>query len=865
MQMEEEIVQVTARISSDGKGTPILGASGDGRENIRGQVEGWWNKVLDMEEAKHQLLFSLPMILSNLFYYLITLVSVMLVGHLGQLQLAGATLANSWFSVTGVAVMVGLSGALETLCGQVFGAKEYQMLGIYLQASCIISLIFSIIISIIWIYTEPILVLLHQSRDIARKAGLYMKFLIPGVFAYSFFQNMLRFLQTQSAVMPLVVLSLLPMLLHISIAYALVQWSGLSFTGAPVATSISLWISMLLLALYVMYAKKFKETWQGFSLHSFHYVFTNMKLALPSAAMNVRSLYHLTICCLCYASLEYWAFEVLVFLAGLLPDSQTTTSLIAICANTEFIAYMITYGLSAAASTRVSNELGADNPERAKHAMNVTLKLSLLLGFCFVLALGFGHNIWIQMFSDSAKIKEEFASVTPLLAISILLDAVQGVLSGVARGCGWQHLAAYINLATFYLIGLPISCLLGFKTNLQYKGLWIGLICGLLCQAGTLFLFTRRAKWSKLDLSSGDKDKDLPLMNEEIEKMEASTSSDGTETPLLRASDDGRENTRVQVGGWWNKVLDMEEAKHQLLFSLPMILTNLFYYLITSVSVMLVGHLGQLQLAGATLANSWFNVTGVAVMVGLSGALETLCGQGFGAKEYQILGIYLQASCIISLIFSIIISIIWFYTEPILVLLHQSHDIARTTALYMHLNTQFIAYMIPVGLGAAASTRVSNELGAGNPKEAKHAMNVTVKLSFLLSFCFALALGFGHNIWIQLFSNSSKIKEQFASVTPLLAISIVLDAIQGVMQGAARGCGWQHSTAYINLSTFYLVGLPISCLLGFKTNLQYKGLWIGLICGLLCQAGTLFLFLRRAKWTKLDLSLDKNKDHPLLV
>lgn len=153
-------------------------------------------------------------------------------------------------------------------------------------------------------------------------------------------------------------------------------------------------------------------------------------------------------------------------------------------------------------STRVSNELGAGHPDRAKHAMGVTLKLSLLLGICFVLALAFGHNIWIQLFSSSSKIKEEFASLTPFLAISILLDAVQGVLSGlyssfccdmccicilifnlkflvrkiivfnivgVTRGCGWQHLAAYVNLVTFYLIGLPISCLLGFKTNLQSK------------------------------------------------------------------------------------------------------------------------------------------------------------------------------------------------------------------------------------------------------------------------------------------------------------------------------------------------------------------------------------------------------------
>lgn len=370
------------------------------------------------------------------------------------------------------------------------------MLGIYLQSSCIISFIFSIIISIIWFYTEPILVLLHQSQDIARSAALYMKFLIPGLFAFGTLRNMLRFLLTQSVVMPLVALSAIPAIVHVGIAYGFVQWSGLKFKGGPVATSISLWISMILVGFYILYAKKFKNTWRGFSMQSFRYLFTNLKLALPSAAM------------LCLESL---AFEILVFLAGLMSDSQITTSLIAICANTEFTAYLITYGLSAAASTRVSNEVGAGQPERAKHAMRVSLKLSILLGFCFALMIVFGHDIWIRLFSNSPTIKHKFASIAPFLAISILLDSVQGVLSGVIRACGWQHVAVYVNLATFYLIGLPISCILGFKTNLKYKGLWIGLICGLACQTGTLLLLTRYAKWTKLNLS-GDKDKDQPVV-----------------------------------------------------------------------------------------------------------------------------------------------------------------------------------------------------------------------------------------------------------------------------------------------------------------------------------------------------------------
>ncbi|KAK1582675.1 hypothetical protein Q3G72_017245 [Acer saccharum] len=50
-----------------------------------------------------------------------------------------------------------------------------------------------------------------------------------------------------------------------------------------------------------------------------------------------------------FSSLEYRAFEILVFLAGLIPNAELTTSLIAMCVNTETIVYMITYGLSAAA------------------------------------------------------------------------------------------------------------------------------------------------------------------------------------------------------------------------------------------------------------------------------------------------------------------------------------------------------------------------------------------------------------------------------------------------------------------------------------------------------------------------------------
>ncbi|CAH8261555.1 unnamed protein product [Arabidopsis lyrata] len=459
-----------------------------GREKSSTYVQ----QLIDVEEAKTQIIYSLPMIFTNLFYYCIPLTSVMFASHLGQLELAGATLANSWATVTGFAFMTGLSGALETLCGQGFGAKSYRMLGIHLQSSCIVSLVFSILTTILWFFTESIFGLLRQDPSISKQAALYMKYLAPGLFAYGFLQNILRFCQTQSIVTPLVVFSFVPLVINIGTTYALVHLAGLGFIGAPIATSISMWIAFVSLGIYVIWSDKFKETWTGFSMESFRYVVLNLTLSIPSAAM---------VC------LEYWAFEILVFLAGLMPNPEITTSLVAICVNTESISYMLTCGLSAATSpklcsTRVSNELGAGNVKGAKKATSVSVKLSLVLALGVVIAILVGHDAWVGLFSNSHVIKEGFASLRFFLAASITLDSIQGVLSGVARGCGWQRFATVINLGTFYLIGMPISVLCGFKLKLHAKGLWIGLICGMFCQSSSLLLMTIFRKWIKLNAAT---------------------------------------------------------------------------------------------------------------------------------------------------------------------------------------------------------------------------------------------------------------------------------------------------------------------------------------------------------------------------
>lgn len=463
-------------------------------ERRRPVGRGWWS--LDVTELTIQVKFAIPMVLTNASYYIIPLISVMFAGRLGDVELAGSTLANSWAVVTAFAVATGLSGSLETLCGQNYGAKQFGMLGLHLQASIIISFLFSIPISMLWIYSKPLLLLLHQDPETSRMASIYLRYLIPGIFAYAFLQCMLRFLQTQGAFVPLAVCSLLPLVLHVGLSYLTVHVWGLGYIGAPLSAGISLWISLFMLVFYVHSSTRFRFTWQGPSMECFDLVLPNLRLALPSAVM---------VC------LEFWAFEVLVLLAGLLPDSQTSTSVIAMCVATEAVVYTIIFGFAAVISTRVSNELGDGNADGAKNAIATTLQLSIATAALIILMLLLGHNIWAKLFSQSILINAEFAKMTPLLATSLLLDSAQGILSGVARGCGCQHLAAWTNLGCFYIIGTPLSVILGFVFGLHDKGLWIGLICGLFCQTCTLVLITFRTDWNGLQLFVDRKESD-PLL-----------------------------------------------------------------------------------------------------------------------------------------------------------------------------------------------------------------------------------------------------------------------------------------------------------------------------------------------------------------
>ncbi|EFJ30475.1 hypothetical protein SELMODRAFT_270709 [Selaginella moellendorffii] len=434
-------------------------------------------------EVGKQLWLAVPMIGVNLVQFSRTIVSVMFVGHLGELELSSASIASSFCVVTGYSLLMGLGSALETLCGQAYGAKQYHLLGVYMQRAMILLNIVCLPIAVMWYNMEHVLVFFKQDPDISMKAGIYARYMIPGLFALAFLQPLVKFLQSQSKVLPMFLCSAAASIVHALLCWLFIFKLGMGNTGAAVTVSFSYWLNAVLLVAVVVMTPSARECWHGFSAQAFEGFIEFLKLAIPSAVM------------VCF---EWWSFEALVLLSGLLPNPQLDASVFSIILNTIATCYMIPSGIGAATSTRVANELGAGRAAPARFAFLVSMGLAVMDAVIISLIIVSLRNVLGKAYSNEAEVVAEVAEMVPLLAAVIVMDALQGVTSGVARGCGWQALAAFVNLGAYYAVGLPLGCTLAFHFGLLGKGFLIGLLCGVTLQAAFLLFISVLTNWTQM-------------------------------------------------------------------------------------------------------------------------------------------------------------------------------------------------------------------------------------------------------------------------------------------------------------------------------------------------------------------------------
>ncbi|CAA7389084.1 unnamed protein product [Spirodela intermedia] len=390
-------------------------------------------------------------------------------GHIGSTELAAYALVFTVVVRFSNGILLEMFSALETLCGQFFGAGQNHMLGIYLQRSWLVLMPFTAALLPLFLFTTPVLRLLGQDEPVSLMAGKISVWCIPAIFSYPF--PALNQVITYYTALSLTV--------HVLLSWFLTAKLGMGVAGVMGSTIIALWIPVVGQLVFVV-CGGCPETWNGLSCEAFKDLWGVVKLSFSSGIM------------LC---LELWYNTILVLLTGHMDDAEISIYALSICININGWEMMIALGFLAAMGVRVANELGAGSADKAKFSILICVATPSSIGFTLFVIFLFLCGRISYIFSTSSLVAGAVANLSALLAFSILLNSVQPVLSGVAIGAGWQSTVAYVNIACYYLVGIPLGVVLAYVIGLGVKGVWLGMILGIAVQTLVLTYITCRTEW----------------------------------------------------------------------------------------------------------------------------------------------------------------------------------------------------------------------------------------------------------------------------------------------------------------------------------------------------------------------------------
>ncbi|CAN6273919.1 unnamed protein product [Urochloa humidicola] len=434
-----------------------------------------------LREAERLWAIAAPITFNILCLYGINSTTQLFAGRLGNLELSAAAVGLLVISNFSFGFLLGMGSALETLCGQAYGAGQVSALGLYAQRSVLVLAASALLLTPLYLYAGPLLVLLGQDAAIAAAAGDFTLAILPQMFSLALAFPTQKLLQAQGKVAALAWIGLAALAAHVALLTLFVGALGWGLRGAAAAYDVTAWAVGVAQVVYVTrWCGDGRGGWDGLSWKAFRGLWAFAKLSLASAVM------------LC---LEIWYMMVLVVLTGHLHDAQIAVGSVSICMNLNGWEAMLFIGLNAAISVRVSNELGSGRPRAAKHAVAAVIAQSLAMGLVAMALVLAYRNSFAAIFTADREMRAAVGEVAPLLAATMVLNSVQPVISGVAIGGGWQALVAWINLGCYYAFGLPLGFCLGYVVGLGPQGIWAGMLCGTALQTVVLLVVIWNTDW----------------------------------------------------------------------------------------------------------------------------------------------------------------------------------------------------------------------------------------------------------------------------------------------------------------------------------------------------------------------------------
>ena len=434
------------------------------------------------------------------------------IGTLGPVATGGCTLGNMLANITGFSLIFGMATALDSLCAQSYGAKQYQRCGLHTQRAILILTLFSLPCIAVWWQAEWILHnVLFIPSEIAFHAGRWTRTMSAGLWPLISFECLKKLMQARNIVWPAVLTTTIGLGFNLVANYYVFRIRKWGFNSAAWIVPIQNWVHFVVFVVILSlrkwmisrrretspsYDKLPEESGHGSAgAHAEIATATESKASHPSepdpeddwpplsAAVfdDWKSFLELGVPGALSLFIEWGSFELAASIAGQLGAVGLAAH--GIFMSTSGLFYMLPLSIAQATTTVAGHIIGQGAAVRedggqaaARRIIMLGIAMDTIYGLVAAAVLMLVvRPVWGKIFTVDPATQELVTKTMPFMAMYAIVDATKCITLNILRSGGMPSITVAVNAFVCVVVLLPLGWYLAIHQSKGLGGLWFSM------------------------------------------------------------------------------------------------------------------------------------------------------------------------------------------------------------------------------------------------------------------------------------------------------------------------------------------------------------------------------------------------------
>ena len=395
---------------------------------------------------KRLLILTLPIVIQNLITTSLNMLDTLMIGSLGEVELAAVGVANQFYFLYSLLVM-GVGAGCSILIAQLWGKKDEEKIHSVLKLGLLGATGFALVFMLIGFFaSEQIIALFNSDSQVVHLGSEYLRISI-----FSYFVSALSFVF--AGALRSIGNSALPMwgslaglvingVLNAILIFGLLGAPALGVSGAAIATLIARIVECLIILVVVtLKVKPLRLTPKDFK----HFDIPMLKLLYKTALPVV-----LNEACWGLANVTYTMIYGYIGVNAIATTQITSTIM--------NLFTIIIFGMAHASVVIIGNEIGANREEQGLLYAKKIIRLSMIIGVVMALTLALLAPFIVKMYNVSELVRQDAMKILIIYAIFMLPRVYNGVqIVGILRGGGDAKYGSIAQGLSMWLVGIPLA------------------------------------------------------------------------------------------------------------------------------------------------------------------------------------------------------------------------------------------------------------------------------------------------------------------------------------------------------------------------------------------------------------------------